>query len=196
MGFRKLILAALLVVLISTYSVTQHVIQDRANATPCGNSATGISVCFAQASDRTLVGDASVQGSARHDWTRFNWDAARSGSATSSTGIDASNVVSMERQQVHIDGTVDASAIYLQGITVNGAGHDVFFVTTTYGKTLAIDANNGSTLWTFTPAGYTSWAGSYQITNATPVADANRQFVYAASPDGRIQRLAVSDGNA
>lgn len=141
-----------------------------------------------------LVRSASAQDSASHDWTRFNWDAGRSGDAKLSTGINAANVASLERQEVRIDGTVDASAIYLQGITVNGASHDVFFVTTTYGKTLAIDANNGSILWTFTPAAYSSWAGSAQITNATPVADPDRQFIYAASPDGHIQKIAVANG--
>ncbi len=141
------------------------------------------------------VRGASAQGSPSHDWTRFNWDAGRSGDSTVPTGINAANIASLQRQQVNIDGTVDSSAIYLQGITVNGASHDVFFVTTTYGKTLAIDANNGSTLWTFTPAGYTSWAGSAQITTATPVADPNRQFIYTASPDGRIQKIAVANGH-
>src|SRR5438105_9317266 len=75
-----------------------------------------------------LVRGALAQGIVSHDWTRFNWDAGRSGNATASTGINPTNVASLERQQVHIDGTVDASAIYLQGIGVNGASHDVFFV--------------------------------------------------------------------
>jgi outer membrane protein assembly factor BamB len=102
----------------------------------------------------------------------------------------------MRRQQVALDGTVDASAIYLHGVRVNGGTHDVFFVTTTYGKTIAIDADNGSVLWRFTPSGYDSWAGSRRITNSTPVADPNREFIYAASPDGHIQKLAVADGRA
>jgi outer membrane protein assembly factor BamB len=102
----------------------------------------------------------------------------------------------MRRQQVALDGTVDASAIYLHGVRVNGGTHDVFFVTTTYGKTLAIDADNGSVLWRFTPSGHDSWAGSRRITNSTPVADPNREFIYAASPDGHIQKLAVADGRA
>jgi outer membrane protein assembly factor BamB len=102
----------------------------------------------------------------------------------------------MRRQQVALDGTVDASAIYLHGVRVNGGTHDVFFVTTTYGKTIAIDADNGSILWRFTPSGYDSWAGSRRITNSTPVADPNREFIYAASPDGHIQKLAVADGRA
>jgi glucose dehydrogenase len=52
--------------------------------------------------------------------------------------ITAANVASLRRQQVAIDGTVDASASYAGG---------VFFVTTTYGKTLAIDAASGAIRW-------------------------------------------------
>jgi len=131
-----------------------------------------------------------------HDWTRFNWDARRSGAVTFATGIGAANVAGLTRQQVRLPGTVDSSAIYLHGVKVRGATHDTFFVTTTYGKTLAIDAAKGSILWTWTPPGYRSWAGSYRITTATPVADPSRQWIYAASPDGRIQKLSVADGHA
>lgn len=129
------------------------------------------------------------------DWTRFGWDAGRSSAPPITAGITAANVASLVRQQVAIDGTVDASAIYLRGVQVNGSTHDVFFLTTTYGKTLAIDAANGAVLWRYTPANYAARAGSAQITNATPVADPNRAFVYAAAPDGAIRKLAVADGS-
>ena len=98
-----------------------------------------------------------------HDWTRFGWNAARSNASTDSTGIDSPNVATLRRQQVAIDGTVDASAIYLHGVYVNGAAHDVFFVTTTYGKTLAVDAADGSILWRFTPPDYNSFVGVLNI---------------------------------
>ena len=65
------------------------------------------------------------------DWTQFGWDAASSGASTDPTGITTANAASLQRQQVALDGTVDASAIYLHGIEVKGAQHDVFFVTTT-----------------------------------------------------------------
>jgi outer membrane protein assembly factor BamB len=110
-------------------------------------------------------------------------------------GITASNVASLVRQQVTIDGTVDASAIYLHGAQVHGSAVDVLFVTTTYGKTVAIDAARGAVLWEYTPPGYSTWAGSSRITTATPVADPDRAFIYAASPDGRVQKLAVADGH-
>ena len=131
-----------------------------------------------------------------HDWTRFGWNASRSNASTDETGISAGNVATLRRQQVSLDGTVDGSAIYLHGVRANGGTHDVFFVTTTYGKTIAIDAADGTILWRFTPSGYDSWAGSRQITTATPVADPSRDFIYAASPDGRIQKLAVADGHS
>ncbi len=131
---------------------------------------------------------------ARRDWPSFGLEPSRSNALNTPTGIDARNVASLKRQQVQMDGTVDASAIYLKSVGVKAGIHDVFFVTTTYGKTIAIDANDGSTLWEFTPPDYASWAGSYRITTATPVADPNRQFIYAASPDGHIQKLSVRDG--
>jgi hypothetical protein len=129
------------------------------------------------------------------DWTRFGWDAGRSGAPTTPAGITAANVASLERQQVAIDGTVDASAIYLHAARVQGRSVDVFFVTTTYGKTLAIDAGDGAVLWEYTPADYATWARSSRVTTATPLADPSREFVYATSPDGKIQKLAVADGH-
>lgn len=130
-----------------------------------------------------------------HDWTRFNVDEARSGAFDSTTGVTATNITTMRRQQVTLDGTVDASAIYLHNVQVNSAAHDVFFVTTSYGKTIAVDANDGSILWRFTPSSYNSWAGSARITNVTPVADPDRSAIYSASPDGNIVKLAVADGH-
>ncbi|MGD0166443.1 MAG: PQQ-binding-like beta-propeller repeat protein [Gaiellaceae bacterium] len=130
------------------------------------------------------------------DWTRFDWNAQRSGTEPLPTGITTANVAKLKRQQVKLPGTVDSSAIFLHGVTINGATRDAFFVTTTYGITLAINAANGSILWKWTPPGYSSWAGTYRITNATPVADPSRQWIYAASPDGRIQKLSVANGHA
>lgn len=130
-----------------------------------------------------------------HDWTRFNVDEARTGAFDTTTGITAANIATMRRQQVTLDGTVDASAIYLHNVQVNAAAHDVFFVTTTYGKTIAVDANDGSILWRFTPTNYSSWAGTARITNVTPVADPDRSAIYTASPDGNIEKLAVADGH-
>jgi outer membrane protein assembly factor BamB len=130
------------------------------------------------------------------DWTRFGYDAARRNFGPVRTGITAASVGHLKRQQVRLPGTLDSSPIYLRGVVVHGRRHDVFFATTSYGKTLAIDAAAGTVLWTFTPVGYRSWAGSDRITNSTPVADPNRRFIYAGAPNGRIYKLAVGSGAA
>jgi hypothetical protein len=130
------------------------------------------------------------------DWNRFGYNAARSNSGPSRTGITAANVRGLRRQQVALPGTVDASPIYLRGALVKGARHDTFFVTTTYGITLAVDANTGAILWRFTPPGYSSWAGSQRITTSTPLADPSRRYVYAQAPNGRVYKLSVASGRA
>ena len=128
------------------------------------------------------------------DWTRFGYDAARHNAGPKNTGITAANVGRLRRQRVTLPGTVDASPIYLRGVQIHGARHDAFFMTTSYGRTIAINAETGAILWRFTPSSYSSLAGSYRITNSTPVADPNRKFIYTASPDGRMHKLSVASG--
>jgi hypothetical protein len=158
-----------------------------------------LAACGGGGAGRATNGVAAAQkalATSNQDWTRFGWDARRSNDDPGSTGITAANVGSLRPQQVRLPGTVDSSAIYLHGVTIGGAPHDAFFVTTTYGITLAIDAANGRILWRWTPPRYKSWAGTAQITTATPVADPSRRWIYAASPDGRIQKLTVASGHA
>jgi hypothetical protein len=128
------------------------------------------------------------------DWPEFGLDAQRSDASALSTGITAANVRHLRHVSVSLPGTVDSSPIYLHGANVAGAAHDTVIVTTTYGRTLALDASSGRILWTFTPRGYSSWAVSPQITTASPIADPNRRFVYAASPNGLIHKLSLADG--
>lgn len=110
------------------------------------------------------------------------------------SGITAADVRELRLRQIALDGLVDASAIYLRGATIRGARHDAIFVTTSYGRTLALDAASGDVLWQYTPASYQSLAGTRQFTNSTPVADPDARSLYAASPDGYIEKLTVSDG--
>jgi hypothetical protein len=129
------------------------------------------------------------------DWPEFGLNPQRSDATGAATGITAANVSHLRRLRVALPGTVDSSPIYLHGIAVAGAVRDVAILTTTYGKTLAIDASSGRILWTFTPPGYSHWAGTPQITTASPIADPDRLFVYAASPNGLIHKLSLADGS-
>lgn len=128
------------------------------------------------------------------DWTTFDYSAQRSGVGPSNTGITAANLHSVRRIAVHIPGTVDSSAVELANVTVKGATHDVAIMTTSYGRTLALNAVNGHLLWEFAPGSVRSLEGGPQITTASPVVDPDRQFVYVSSPDGFIHKLAVASG--
>jgi outer membrane protein assembly factor BamB len=128
------------------------------------------------------------------DWTEFGLNPQRSDVSPFSTGITAANVSRLRRVTVRLPGTVDSSPVYLHDASVAGAVRSVVVVTTTYGKTLALDASNGRILWTFTPAGYSRWAGSAQITTASPLIDPGRRYVYATSSNGLIHKLLLSNG--
>jgi outer membrane protein assembly factor BamB len=129
------------------------------------------------------------------DWPRFGFDAGRSSAGPIDAGVPAEGLGKpLTRRTLHLPGTVDSSPIYLHDANVGGRPRDVFVVTTSYGITLALAATTGEELWRFTPASLAALAGSAQITNASPVADPGGRFVYAASPDGYVHKLALGDG--
>jgi hypothetical protein len=121
---------------------------------------------------------------ANNDWPLFGYDAARHNSNPVST-INAQNVATLKQVKVTLDGTVDSSPIYVGGELV---------VTTTYGRTEALNPDTGRVLWRFTPPAYSRLAGSAQITNSTPAASTDRTAVYASASDGRVRKLRLTDG--
>jgi hypothetical protein len=129
------------------------------------------------------------------DWPEFGLDPQRSDVSELTTGITAANVAHLHRSTIALGGTVDSSPIYVHGAIAGGARRNVILVTTTYGRTIAIDADSARVIWTFTPPGYSGWVGSSQIATASPVADPGRLFLYVASPDGLIHKLAIADGH-
>lgn len=137
---------------------------------------------------------AATSAAALTAWPEFGLDPQRSDATERATGITEANVTRLRHIHVTLPGTVDSSPVYVHAATVGGAAHETIVVTTAYGKTLAIDAQSGAILWTFTPRGYSRWAGSAQITVSSPLIDPDGQWVYAASPNGLIHKLALSDG--
>jgi PQQ-like domain len=129
------------------------------------------------------------------DWSEFGLDPQRSNVSERATGITSANVSRLRHVTVRLPGTVDSSPIYLHAVSAGGATRNVAVVTTTYGKTVAIDVSSGRILWTFTPPGYERWARSAQITTTSPLADPDRAFVYAASPNGLIHKLSLASGS-
>jgi len=143
------------------------------------------------AAPRVAAARAHVAGG---DWTRFGYNAQRSDAGPTDTGITAGDLRSLSLRTVGIDGTADASPIELHALRVDGRVRDVIVLTTSYGETIALDASTGARLWEYRPPDIQSYEGTAQITNATPVADPNRRYLYAAGPDGFIRKLALTTG--
>src|ERR1041384_5241134 len=113
-----------------------------------------------------LAPAAFAASAAAGDWPQFGFDPARSNTPSALTGITATNVGRLVRQQVKLDGIADSNAVYLRGVTIGGAPHDAFFVTTSYGRTIAVDAGTGDQLWEYVPPGIAGWEHSAQFTTA------------------------------
>jgi outer membrane protein assembly factor BamB len=161
-----------------------------------------LSACGSGSADGTAVSTTAGSGAAAAptsgalltEWPEFGLDPQRTDATNRPTGITAANIGRLRDRRIALPGTVDSSPIYLHGARVRGGVHDVVVVTTTYGRTIALDADSGRRLWTVTPPGYNRLLGSAQITTATPVADPEGGFVFAASPDGLIHKLALASG--
>lgn len=128
------------------------------------------------------------------DWPEFGYDAARSDAGPAATGIDAADVGRLTIRRVTLDGIADSSAIVLHDVRIDGRSRDVAVVTTSYGSTIAIDAGTGRRLWEYRPAGINHTPGNPQVTTASPIADPDRSAVYAASPNGTIEKLSLATG--
>src|ERR1700761_4784311 len=122
-------------------------------------------------------------------WPEFGFNPQRSDA--SEEGVDFHHLRDV---RVTLPGTIDSSPIYVAGAEVRGATHDVAIVTSSYGRTFALDAGSGKRLWTYTPPGYSSWVGTPQITNASPLLDPEGGYVYSASPDGVVHKLVLATG--
>ncbi|HEX4347371.1 MAG TPA: PQQ-binding-like beta-propeller repeat protein [Vicinamibacterales bacterium] len=130
------------------------------------------------------------------DWPVFGGDVAHTNVNPAPSPMNASNAASLVRRQITVDGIIDASVIYLKGVTVGGSAHDTLFATTRYGETMAVDVKSGAILWKFDAPGFDATATPREITNTTPVADPNRQSIYTATSDGKVVKLSIANGSA
>ncbi len=127
------------------------------------------------------------------DYPLYDRDPMRSGVNAAETRITTASAGHLTRKwRVQLAGIVDSSAIELAGAGPKSAP-DLLYVTTQRGLTYALNAHTGATVWLFNP--HTDTLPSYRITAATPAADPSRQWIYAASPDGKIHRLSATTGS-
>ena len=89
----------------------------------------------------TVPVESSPTVPAQSTWPLFGVTPDRRNDFSAPTGITAGNVTTLARVSIDVPGTVDSSPISVGGR---------FVVTTSYGKTLALD-RHGRILWTSTP---------------------------------------------
>ncbi len=86
----------------------------------------------------------------RTDVVTYKDDAARTGQNLTESVLSLTNVNSTRFGQLRFlaaDGKVDAEPLYLSGLTVQGAMHNVVFVATENDSVYAFDADSGAVLW-------------------------------------------------
>lgn len=161
----------------------------------CGGQAVSSSSATGPPAAQASGSAALSSAAASADWLQFGDDAQSSGVGPADTGITAANAGRLRLRQARIDGVADSAPVALHRVVVDGSRRDVIVVTTSYGRAIAIDPATGRRLWEFRPAGVNSSPGNPQVTTASPLADPDRRFIYSASPNGVIHKLAVSDGH-
>ena len=139
---------------------------------------------------------------AHTDVTTYKNDLARTGQNLTESILTPANVNSTSfglLRQLVTDGKVDAEPLYLAGLTVQGAAHNVVFVATENDSVYAFDADSGAQLWhvSLLGAGETvsDARGCDQVSpvigvTATPVIDRS------AAPHGTMFVVAMSKTTA
>jgi hypothetical protein len=123
---------------------------------------------------------------------QYHNDLASTGQNLAETALTPANVNSASFGKLFstaVDGQVYAQPLYVPGLTVGGAAHNVLFVATQHDSVYALDADSGAVLWqkNFLQAGErtltTSDVGTGDITpqigiTGTPVIDSSGGTIY------------------
>jgi uncharacterized protein YjdB len=146
--------------------------------------------------------------------TTFHYDNHRSGLDNSETILTPANVKPATFGKLFsltVDGYVYAQPLYMSGLTINGARHNVLFVSTEKDIVYAFDAdsaNGNAPLWqtSLLATGETPAPGGnpspYHGSTSTPVIDASTKTVYVVSQQSsggvnnfRLNAIDITTGN-
>jgi outer membrane protein assembly factor BamB len=133
---------------------------------------------------------ASAPAASALDWPQFNLDPQHSGNNTQEHTITPGNVATLHLAYpaVSLPAVADAPPVLLEGVSTPDGVKDLLFLTTKSGILLAIDAANGSTVWSKQPATGPNY------TTSSPAIDPNRLYVYSYGLEGRVHKYEVGDG--
>ena len=133
------------------------------------------------------------------DWPRFGFDPGRSGVNPEDSSITPSTVSNLQRLwQTKLPGVADSSPILLHALSSPDKTRDALYITTRDGRLIALDAADGTVLWSQQPSEPTTTNPAVHarssITNSSPVVDSSGQYVYSYGLDGRVHKYAVTTG--
>ena len=133
------------------------------------------------------------------DWPRFGYDPARSGVSLEKSPITPSTVNSLHRiWHTDLPGVADSSPILLHALSFSDKTRDALYVTTRDGQLVALDAADGTVLWSRQPSAPESTNPSphaaSSITNSSPIADPSRRYIYSYGLDGSLHKYAATTG--
>ena len=123
------------------------------------------------------------------DWLQFGYDQAHSGFNTAEYSYPVAAQTTAQ-WSVTLADVSDAAPVYLSGVTTANGTQDVIYVDTTNGTLIALNAADGTVLWSHQQPGTKTREGQ----SGSPAIDPNRQFVYAYALDGKVHKYKVGDG--
>ena len=192
--------------------------------TSCGSiSSAGVFTAPATASTCTVTATAKTgtaspgQATAINDvvnQVRWRNDPGGTGLQSDELVLTPANVNSANMAQAWsaaVDGGVWAEPLYMNAVTVNGASHNVLYVTTDNDSVYALDADTGAQLWmvSLIPSGATAVTGAmigdtaipYIGVLGTPVIDGGTLYVVAETAEQnatyfphRLHALDITNG--
>ena len=123
------------------------------------------------------------------DWMQFGYDPAHTGNNPVETTITTANINQIVRRyNVPLPASVDSAPVYLSNVSTVQGTKDLLFLLAQNGTLMALDAANGSVVWSHQVSGQ-------QPTTSAPAIDPNRNFVYAYGLDGFVHKYNVGSGN-
>jgi outer membrane protein assembly factor BamB len=131
------------------------------------------------------------------DWLQINHDEQRTGFAGGETALGTAQAGRLTQSwSAALDGKVTAQSLYVGGVTVAGATHDVVLASTNKNSVYALDALTGETLWRRNLGAVSANCaipGGFGVTGP-PAIDKARGRIYVVSDDGVLHTLALATG--
>lgn len=122
------------------------------------------------------------------DWPQFGMNAQHSGNNVLENGYSTAHGNVLAFAAVAMPSPVDAAPVFVAGVATAFGTKDLLFAVALDGTLLAVDAGNGTVLWSRSAAGH----GRY--TQSSPAVDPSRQYVYAYGMDGNVHKYTIADG--